>query len=74
MKQLTSKTLLDKLVFPECPRWKNNRLWFSNIFAEQVISIDVHGKIDKFFNISSIGIAWLPDDSLIYMYKRLVGI
>jgi sugar lactone lactonase YvrE len=73
MKTLTSTTLLDKLVFPECPRWKNNRLWFSNIFAEQVISIDVQGKIDKILNIPSIGIAWLPDNSLVFIEQNKVN-
>ena len=73
MKELTSKTLLDKLVFPECPRWKNNRLWFSNIFAEQVISIDVNGKIDRILDISSIGIAWFPDDTLVFIELNKVN-
>jgi sugar lactone lactonase YvrE len=70
MKYYNSKLLVENLVFPECPRWRNDRLWFSNIFADQVISIDVNGKIDTILNIPAIGIGWLPDDSFIFIERN----
>ena len=62
-----SEQLVGNLIFPECPRWKNDRLWFSNIFANEVISIDIKGKIDKILKLSAIGIAWISDDSLLFI-------
>jgi sugar lactone lactonase YvrE len=67
MKYYKSKLLVEDLVFPECPRWRNDRLWFSNIFANQVMSIDANGKIDTILNIPAIGIGWMPDDSFIFV-------
>lgn len=66
-KYLKSNTLLDKLSFPECPRWHKNKLWFSNIFANQLIIMEENGTIDKILDIPSIGIDFLSDDSLIYV-------
>src|SRR2546429_6681651 len=37
-------TLMTGLVFGETPRWHNDRLWFSDFGAQQVIAIDLEGK------------------------------
>jgi sugar lactone lactonase YvrE len=46
--------LLDGLVFPESPRWHDGRLWFVDMFARQVKTVDMDGR--------SHLVAELPDD------------
>ena len=31
--------LLDNLMFPEDPRWRGDKLWFSDVFAKEVITV-----------------------------------
>jgi sugar lactone lactonase YvrE len=37
-------TLVTGLVFPESPRWHDDRLWFSDWGAHEVIAVDLEGK------------------------------
>jgi sugar lactone lactonase YvrE len=39
------RTVLDGLRFPEGPRWRGDRLWFSDIHSHRVIAIDVAGTV-----------------------------
>ncbi len=71
MELFYSQVLIEDLIFPECPRWKDSKLWFSNIFADQLISIFPNGKYDTIYNIPSIGFDWLPDGSLVYIERSL---
>ncbi|HJO92696.1 MAG TPA: SMP-30/gluconolactonase/LRE family protein [Victivallales bacterium] len=64
---MKTEVLIDGLVFPECPRWHNNRLWFSNIFADQILSCNMSGDLKVEFSVPSIGIDWLPDGRLVYV-------
>ena len=38
--------LLDDLRFPEGPRWHDDRFWFSDMHARQVIAVDLEGRIE----------------------------
>ena len=38
------KILLDGLCFPEGPRWHDNKLFFSDMHAHRVMSVDLDGK------------------------------
>ncbi|MCP4181007.1 MAG: SMP-30/gluconolactonase/LRE family protein [bacterium] len=64
---MKAEVLIDGLVFPECPRWHNDRLWFSNIFANQILSCNKTGDLKLEFSVPSIGIDWLPDGWLVYI-------
>ena len=44
MATLTPQVLLDGIVFPEGPRWHKGKLWFSDIFAGKVMTVDVAGR------------------------------
>ena len=61
------KILLDGLTFPESPRWHDGKLWFSDIFANQVLAVDLAGKVDVIAVVSGMpsGLGWLPDDRLL---------
>jgi sugar lactone lactonase YvrE len=69
MELFYSQALVEDLIFPECPRWRNGKLWFSNIFADQLISIFTNGKYDTIYNVPSVGFDWLPDGSLVYIER-----
>lgn len=66
---LNHKTvLLEKdIVFPEGPRWRNNRLWFSDMFTGTVMSVDLDGQTDIIAKSEGwlSGLGWLPDGQLL---------
>ncbi len=35
------EVLLDGLNFPEAPRWRGDRLWFSDLHAAKVMTVDL---------------------------------
>jgi sugar lactone lactonase YvrE len=39
------ETVVDGLVFPECPRWRTDTLWFVDIMAESVLRLDPDGTV-----------------------------
>ena len=61
------KVLLDGLMFPEGPRWHEEKLWFSDMHAGQVMSVDMDGKADVITTVpqSPSGLGWLPDGRLL---------
>ena len=38
------QTLMTGLVFPESPRWHDDRLWFADWGAQELIAVDLEGK------------------------------
>ena len=67
MKTRTTKVLVDGLVFPEDPRWHEGKLWFSDIHADQVMTVDLHGRLEKVIEVPGepSGLGWLPDGRLL---------
>jgi len=61
------KLLVDGLIFPESPRWHDNKLWFVDMFAGQVLTSDLEGKAEvmRQFDDRPSGIGFLPDGSAI---------
>jgi sugar lactone lactonase YvrE len=59
--------LLDGLAFPECPRWRDGRLWFSDVHAHRVMSVDLGGDADVVLELDDrpTGLGFLPDGSLL---------
>lgn len=45
--------LMTGLVFGESPRWHDNRLWFSDWGAQEVIAVDLDGKSEVITHIQS---------------------
>ena len=41
--ELTTRIVLDGLIFPECPRWHGGKLWFSDVQGRKIITIDSAG-------------------------------
>jgi sugar lactone lactonase YvrE len=61
------RTLVTGLVFPESPRWHDDRLWFSDWGAHEVIAVDLEGKSEVIVIVPSFPmcIDWLPDGRLL---------
>ena len=65
MSQLT--VLLEGLSFPEGPRWRGGRLWFSDFYAHEVVAVDPAGRRERIATVPGqpSGLGWLPDGRLL---------
>lgn len=61
------QTLMTGLVFGESPRWHDDRLWFSDMGAQQVVAVDLEGNSEVIARVPAMpmGIGWLPDGRLL---------
>ena len=76
MRQKT-RILLDGLLFPEGPRWHDEKLWFSDMQGLHVMTVDMDGKAEKIVEVQCCpsGLGWLPDGRLLVvsmMDRRLL--
>ena len=69
---VTPRVLLDGLCFPEGPRWHQERLWFSDMHAQEVIALDLEGKAEVVHRVPEdpSGLGWLPDGRLLVVSMR----
>jgi sugar lactone lactonase YvrE len=62
---MTMSRLLDGLRFAESPRWRDGRLWFSDIFARRVLAVDESGASEVVAEFGEetmpAGLGFLPD-------------
>ena len=58
--------LISGLTFPEGPRWKDGKLFFSDFFTHKVMSVDLAGNLETILELDDqpSGLGWLPDGSL----------
>jgi len=63
----TLKVLVDGLAFPEGPRWHDERFYFSDMHAHQVLAVDMAGKREIVCDVPGrpSGLGWLPDGRLL---------
>src|SRR5690606_38788535 len=61
------EVLLDHLVFPECPRWHDERLWFSDLYDHRVIAMTERAQTEVICDVPGQlgGLGWLPDGTLL---------
>lgn len=64
---LTTEILLEGLLWPESPRWHNDKLWFSDMDAHKVMTVDLYGNSETILEIPNrtSGLGWLPDGRLL---------
>src|ERR1700731_4452408 len=62
-----TKLLLDGLMFPEGPRWHDGKLWFSDMHAHKVMTVDLNGRVETVCEVPAwpSGLGWLPDGRLL---------
>lgn len=55
------------LMFPEAPRWHGDKLWFSDMNAGWVMTIDLSGNLEAVIEVPGFpsGLGWLPDGRLL---------
>jgi sugar lactone lactonase YvrE len=61
-------TILDGLAFPEAPRWRDDALWFSDIFGRKVRELDIDSGVVKTevdVPDDPSGLGWLADGRMI---------
>jgi len=66
-KNISASILVDGLVFPECPRWHDGKLWFSDMHAGKVITVDMDGVLETIVEVPGNpgGLGWLPSGELL---------
>jgi sugar lactone lactonase YvrE len=62
-----TSVLLEGLAFPEGPRWRDGVLWFSDMHALSVMTVDLDGKAETVVRVPGqpSGLGWLPDGRLL---------
>jgi sugar lactone lactonase YvrE len=70
------RVLLDGLAYVESPRWHDGRLWFPHWGTDEVLAVDLEGRVEVVARRPSSGlgdgIAFLPDGRLLVTGERLL--
>lgn len=63
----TPQTLLAGLTFPEGPRWREGKLWFSDFYSECVLTVDLAGHAETVVTVPQrpSGLGWRPDGTML---------
>jgi sugar lactone lactonase YvrE len=64
---LETEIFLEGLKFPEGLRWHDEKLWFSDMLARKVMTVDLQRNAETIIKMedSPSGLGWLPDDTLL---------
>jgi sugar lactone lactonase YvrE len=59
--------LVDGLSFPEGPRWRDGRLWFSDFYTQRVLAVDTGGRLSTIVEVPQrpSGLGWTRDGKLL---------
>ncbi|MBM3408484.1 MAG: SMP-30/gluconolactonase/LRE family protein [Betaproteobacteria bacterium] len=59
--------VLSGLTFPEAPRWRGDKLWFSDFYSHRVMTVDLNGRDDTIAEVPGrpSGLGWTPDGDLL---------
>lgn len=66
-------TIVPDLHFSECPRWHEDRLWFSDFYLHRVYSCRADGsdlRVEAEVTQQPSGIGWLPDGRLLVVSQH----
>ena len=65
----TTTIRLDGLTFPECPRWHDGALWFSDVHAHRIMRMTPDGTVEAIIEDAHqpAGLGWLPNGDLLYV-------
>lgn len=62
------ETIVTGYTYFEAPRWRDGRLWASDLYTHQVISVQEDGsdlRVEAKLDVPPAGLAWLPDGRLL---------
>lgn len=59
--------VLDGLTFPEGPRWRDGKLWFSDFYSHRVLAVDLAGAAETVAEVPGrpSGLGWTPNGGLL---------
>jgi sugar lactone lactonase YvrE len=68
----TVRTVADGFSFLECPRWRDGRLWLSDFYTRQVLTVDESEQVETVVEVPEqpSGLGWLPDGRLLVVSMR----
>jgi sugar lactone lactonase YvrE len=66
------RVLIDGLAFPEGPRWRAGRLYFSDMHAHQVLAVGMSGGPEVICEVPGqpSGLGWLPDGRMLVVSMK----
>jgi sugar lactone lactonase YvrE len=61
------EVLVGGLTFPEAPRWRDGKLWFSDFYSHRVLTVDPAGRLETVVEVPQrpSGLGWQPDGTLL---------
>jgi sugar lactone lactonase YvrE len=61
------ETVVGGLTFPEAPRWRDGKLWFSDFYTHRVLTVTPGGRLETIVEIPQrpSGLGWTPDGALL---------
>jgi sugar lactone lactonase YvrE len=61
------QTLMTGILLGESPRWHEDRLWFSDWAAQQVVAVNLDGESEVMARVPALpfSIDWLPEGRLL---------
>jgi sugar lactone lactonase YvrE len=64
---MTTRVVLRGLHFGECPRWRDGRLWLSDMHGRRVLAVDTAGRVTTIAELPTqpAGLGWTPDGTLL---------
>ena len=64
---MKAEVLAQGLCFPEGPRWRDDKLWCSDMHAGTVITVDADGTVTPVVEVANdpSGLGWLPNGDLL---------
>ncbi|PRX46671.1 sugar lactone lactonase YvrE [Prauserella shujinwangii] len=68
-----TSTVIDGLSYLECPRWRDDRVWFADFYTYQVYSAAEDGsdvRVEAEVPEQPSGLGWLPDGRLLVVSMR----
>lgn len=53
--------------FPEGPRWRDGKLWFSDFYSHRVMTVDLAGRVETVVRVPQqpSGLGWTPEGNLL---------
>lgn len=67
------RTLVAGMAYTECPRWHEDRLWFSDFYTHTIRSVREDGsdlRTEVEVPAQPSGLGWLPDGRLVYVSMK----
>lgn len=64
--------LMGGLTFPEGPRWRDGKLWFSDFFSHRVYTVDLDGRSETVVEVPQqpSGLGWTPGGNLLIVSMK----